>query len=52
MTGLLRIDVILLRGVVEPLLESSIVVTLLKFLILVRDLSKILSEHRLSTDSF
>jgi hypothetical protein len=51
-TGFFRIDVILLRGVVEHLLESSIVATLLKFLILVRDLSKILSEHCLSTDSF
>jgi hypothetical protein len=44
---IIRIDVILLRGVVELLLESSIVVILLKFLILVRDLSEILSEHHL-----
>jgi hypothetical protein len=44
---IIRIDVVLLREVVEPLLESCIVVTLLKFLILVRDLSEILSEHHL-----
>jgi hypothetical protein len=44
---IIRIDDVLLRGVVEPLLELFIVATLLKFLILVRDLSKILSEHHL-----
>jgi hypothetical protein len=33
-------------------LESSIVATLLKFILLVRDLSKILSEHRLSLIHF
>jgi hypothetical protein len=38
---------VLLRGVVEHLLQSSIVSTLLKFLILVGDLSEILSEHNL-----
>jgi hypothetical protein len=42
----IRIDVILLRGVVEPLLESSIVVTLLKFPILLRDKSEKLSVLR------
>jgi hypothetical protein len=43
----MRIDDLLSRGVVEPLLESSIVATLLKFLILVGDVSEILSEHHL-----
>jgi hypothetical protein len=43
----LRIDVVPSRGVVEPLLEWSIVATLLKFLILVWDKSEILSEHHL-----
>jgi hypothetical protein len=51
MSGFFRIDVVLSRGVVEPFLESSIVAILLKFLILVRDLSKILSEQHLFTDS-
>jgi hypothetical protein len=51
MTGFLRIDGVLSRGVIEPLLESSIVATLLKFLILVRDLSEILSVHLLFIDS-
>jgi energy-converting hydrogenase Eha subunit A len=43
---IIRIDVILLRGVVESLLESSIVASLLKFLILVRDKSEKLSVMR------
>jgi hypothetical protein len=49
---IIRIDVVLSRGVVEPLLKSSIIAILLKFLFLMRDLSKILSEQHLSTDSF
>jgi hypothetical protein len=36
---------------VEPLLESSIVITLLKVLILVGDKFKILREHHIPTDS-
>jgi hypothetical protein len=40
-------NVILSKEVVEHLLESSIVATLLKFLILVGDLPKILSGHHL-----
>jgi hypothetical protein len=51
MTGFFRIDVVLLREVVEPLLESSIVAILIEFLIRVRDLSKILSEQYLFTHS-
>jgi hypothetical protein len=42
---------VLLRGVVEPLLELSIVTTLLKVLILVGDKFKILREHHIPTDS-
>jgi hypothetical protein len=46
-----RIDDALSRGVVKLLLESSIVVTLLKDLILVGDKFKILREHHIPTNS-
>jgi hypothetical protein len=46
-----RIDDVLSRGVVKLLLESSIVVTLLKDLILVGDKFKILREHHIPTNS-